>query len=395
MFPDILKIKEQNMAKFMILGAGKEGTALAYYLSKYYNPEKIYLVDQRLDTAVRAKDLVERLTNKRNIECVRVKLSSPLLISDSLEHFTKLGMDVVISALPHKFNLEATRFAVLAGASYCDFGFDAGIVVRQLSEIGPLRQEKEISIIPNCGVGPGLVNILALGGAEETKCDTVKIYIGGNPQNPDNAWRYKKLFTGLLHEYTGSVAVLEKGELVVKQVPCEPEDIWVDGIGQLEAFLAQTSFGLTAKLLQEAGVKNAFDKTIRFPGHYTVVKAFQELGFFSEIGLVINGEYTIPLNFTTKLINENLPDAEDDFLFLKVIFEKVGKEVMDVEMMLRNDTQTGFSAMQQSTASVVAVIAAMQASGKLPYGAYLPEQEVDYKYVIEELLKMNFPIVLS
>jgi len=385
------------MAKYMILGAGKQGLALAYYLSKYYNPEKIYLVDYTRDRAEQARQIVEHLTGNHNIETRGQVFGKESLFGHLTENANLLmRSDVVVSALPHEYNEAATRLAVLFGANYCDFGFDAGIVNRQLADVGVTAKNIGVSVVPNCGVGPGLVNILAVGGAKETQADSVRIYIGGNPQKPDNAWRYKRLFSGVVHEYTGTVEVLEDGKLVTKKVPCEQEDIFVNGsLGALEAFLAQTSFGLTAKILQELGVKNAFEKTVRFPGHYTVVKALQELGFLSQDSFRVNDTAVIPLDFTTELINQNLPDAADDFLFLKIFFEKSGKGMLQAEMMLYNDTNTGFSAMQRSTASVVAIVANMLAEKKLPAGAYLPEQEIDYKDVLNELWRMGFPITLT
>lgn len=381
------------MSRYCIVGAGKQGVAAAYYLSTYCDASRITIVD---NVSWRAMQAVEQLKEFSDVsartEFFHVWCAQP----EDLKNYVR-GHDVLISALPHNYNLWATKAALDAGVSYCDYGFDANIVKEQTRlSIALQAIEKGITILPNCGVGPGLVNIIALGGAKEFQCDTVRVYIGGNPLCPVNALRYEKSFAGIAHEYAGSVTVLEGGELVTKEVPTDCERISIAGFSEpFEAFLAQTAFGLTAKALQRCGVKNAFEKTLRFPGHYSVIKSLADLGFFSKDPVTLRNKEIVPFELTSLLFEKNLPESKEDFLVFLVVFEKAGKTLGSVSSTVRFDAINGLTAMQRSTSSVVAALAKMIADKNVLSGAYLPEEVIAYRPLLETLMRFGIPITMS
>jgi len=271
------------MLRYLIVGAGRQGTAAAYFLGKFCGATDtlIVFIDEDENRAIEAyKILMPLLHDKKNVDFY-YRSEELLKNKTELEKY-----DVLISALPSRFNKEMIQIALEAGLQYCDYGFDENVVRQQKSEFESMAKAQNLGAIVNCGIEPGLAYNIALGIARELEPDTVKISVGGNPINSAiNTLRYQKAFDGVAYEYSGKITVLEGGRLIQKVVPSESEKFWHEtpnGPEELEEFYAQTSFGLVAESLQKIGVINASAKTIRWPDHYTIIRGMHEVGLFKE-----------------------------------------------------------------------------------------------------------------
>ncbi|MDP3954384.1 MAG: saccharopine dehydrogenase C-terminal domain-containing protein [bacterium] len=381
------------MSSYLIVGAGQQGIALGYFLGKFSGTEdtEIGFIDKDgSKTANAIFKLNDLLSDKENVGLLA-------LSENLLKNSTELKkFNVLISALPSRFNLAMTKIAMEANINYCDYGFHEDIVRQQKSEFDSRAKAWGLSAILNCGIEPGLAYNIALGVARELKPDTVRVYVGGNPINPQvNTLQYQKAFDGVAYEYSSKVTVLEKGQLIKKEVPSELEEFLLlteNGPGKLTAFFAQTSFGLVAESLRKIGVVNASAKTIRWPNHYTIIRAISELGLFNEEPIEIDNTSVSPLKLMNHLLNNNLQWVEEDFLIMKIKFEKNGKLLKEVSMKILHNKETGLTAMQQATSAPVAVVAKLLAEKKLASGVYVQEEVLDYKYVMQELKKMGLRI---
>ena len=380
------------MAGFIIFGAGRQGEASGYFLAKHYGANQIALVD--IDKKRAAKTAI-KLKKLLGPDCKTSFLNA--VVEDYDDKAVKLvsRFDVLISALPHRFNLALTKLAIQAGTNYCDYGFEEGVVARQL-ELNESAKEKNVTVIPNCGVEPGLSDIVAVGGAKKWQANGVEIYVGGIASKPQTAFRYAKLFTGVFHEYVGKTVILEDGE--IKEV-----DV-LDGYSLIEAndreedyeaFYTRMPFGPTAKALQNVGVKNAFSKTFRLKGHHQVLMALKELGLLSEKPLWVGANRIIPLEITERLFDQNIPEAENDYLIFRVVFKKDWKKIQQIETIIYCNRETGLSAMQIATSSVVAAIAQKLSRKKFQAGVYLPHEVADFEDILGELIKMKIAPIMT
>ena len=380
------------MANFIIFGAGRQGFALGYFLAKHYGANQIAFVD--IDKKRAAKTAIE-LKKLLGPECKTAFLNA--VVEDCDNKAVKLvsRFNVLISALPHRFNLELTKLAIKAGTNYCDYGFDEGVVARQL-ELDESAKEKNVTVIPNCGIEPGLSDIVAVGGAKKWQANGVEIYVGGIASKPKTAFRYAKLFAGVFDEYVGKTVVLEDGEIkevealggysLIESGDCEED---------YEAFYTRMPFGPTAKALQNAGVKNAFSKTLRPKGHHQVLMALKELGLLSEKPLWVGVNRIIPLEITERLFDQNMPEAEKDYMIFRVVFKKDWKKIQQIETTIYCNRETGLSAMQIATSSVVAAIAQKLSRKKFPAGVYLPHEVADFEDILGELIKMKIAPIMT
>ena len=374
------------MSRYAILGGGgRQGTATAYYLARYFEARTIILIDvtEHSDSPpiYRAQNAVSKLNvllgekSKTDISSFDLD-SNNLYENGDLISTLKNSSDVLISALPSKMNMAGTFLAANAGVHYIDFGFDEKTVRKQIKTFDQRFKINGKAAIVNSGLEPGIINTIAVHEALLTKANTVKIYVGGNPCRPQNLFGYEKVFSGSMHEYSGSVGALENGEVVAKNsldgleaVSVYPASSGGGARYDFEAFYANTGFALTAEILKENGTINAYAKTLRKVGHYKFARSMQELGLFSENPIKINGMAIRPIDFVSELFDTNTSECQDDMVAAKIVLEN--GLLYSITLINYKNVVSGFSAMQIVTAKPVAAMANMLARGWIPPGCDL------------------------
>ena len=381
------------MASYIIIGSGRQGIAVAYYLLRFGGAKHITFVDEFLEKSAEAS-----ITVRKFIEPGR---SLPVITSVSMKdlqkHFSVFkDYDVVIAALPSE---ELLRFSILAarfGVSYCDYGPNTNIIRTQLDLHGRFSSVGA-TLIPNTGIGPGLTNIVAVGGSREFDCDTVKIFIGGLPEDKNcNPLGYKSAFANVLDGYVGKATILENGELKKIQLPSGLENFSIGENQEIEAFFTDVGTELATEILKKEGkIKNFWEKTLRWPGHFKFLQQLDCVGFFQTKKIQIGKTSVSPFEIARRCF-DNMPRVVEDLLAFFVIFEKEGREVARVQMVVRHNPTTGLTAMQQATSANTAIIARLLAQKEFSPGAYLPEDIVNrkfgWRFIIAELQRMNLPI---
>ena len=137
--------------RMLVLGAGLQGSACAYDLLRQPEVERVTLADldpKRLPAFLKAK-IGKRLALAR----IDVKQTARL-------RALMRGHDAVMNASPYHFNYAVAKTAVAAGLHCADLGGNTEIVQRQKT-LDAAARKKRVSIIPDCGLAPGMVNIIA------------------------------------------------------------------------------------------------------------------------------------------------------------------------------------------------------------------------------------------
>lgn len=378
--------------RYLVLGAGRQGTAAAYDMACFGDAERVTLADIDPSVAKASAQRVNTLVGSQVATGLGLDVSDDDALAGALTE-----TDVCLSAVPYFFNLDITRAAIAAGAGMCDLGGNTEIVYQQL-ELDAEARTAGISVVPDCGMGPGMTNALAAH-AMSFLDDPHEVYIwdGGLPQDPQPPWNYQLTFHigGLTNEYTGEAVFLRNGEPT--RVPCltELEEIDIPPLGRLEAFV--TAGGVSTPVRTYAGQLDVYqNKTLRYPGHCAQFKAFQDLGLFRCESVTVGGCEVMPRQFYHTLLEPQItgPDIRDVCVIrVQAVGAKAGDaaEVV-VDFIDYYDEETGFTAMERTTGWHAAIVAEMMARGEVRSGVVPLELAVPGPAFVAEARRRGFQI---
>ncbi len=374
---------------YLIIGAGRQGTAAAYDLARFGEAARIVMADRDLVIAKRSADRVNRLSS--------ITLAVPLSLDVSEQRAVEKaiqGMDAVLSAVPYYFNLSITQAAVAAGAHYCDLGGNTEVTQSQMA-LNTEARRAGVSIIPDCGMGPGLVNTLGayvIELLEQRSAEPREVYVydAGLPQNPLPPWNYQLSFhiNGLTNEMDGEAIFIRDGQIV--RVPTLSEPEWLDfpGLGRLEADV--TSGGTSTAAWTYLGKLQRFEnKVLRYPGHFEWLRAYKTLGLFSEQPVDVDGQQVIPRQFYHTLLEPQLSSEDKrDICVMRAVgngLKAGGMVTVTVDLVDRYDDTTGLTAMERLTGWHASVMMGFQTCGKVAAGARPVELAVPAAEFMEAL----------
>lgn len=374
--------------RYLVLGAGQQGRAISFDLLR--DPEaEVVLADQD-------PDLLEEVYSW--LDDPRVDLE-PLDARRREEVRAAMeDVDVAISALPYSFNLDLTTDAIESGKSLVDLGGNNDVVAAQL-ELDAHAREAGIVVIPDCGLAPGLANILAFDACERlNRVDSLRIRVGGLPQRPQGELEYMLTFSvdGLLNEYGEPAMVVRNGELLAVEPLTDVESVtFPDPWGELEAF--NTSGGLST-LPRSLGhkVENMDYKTLRYPGHAQKVRSFYDQGLFSRTPKKTSNGEVVPRELLAKIFEDNCNYPEADVVLLRVLalgWKGHVPIMVRTQIIDRFDKENGITAMMRMTGYPVSIIAQMIARGEVTARGVVPgERAVDAEILRHELKQRDVHI---
>jgi lysine 6-dehydrogenase len=355
--------------RYVILGAGRQGTACAYDLALFGEAEKIVLADASESSAAKSVDRLRRLlpsTNPVRLESAAVRVQ----IHDELLSALR-GASVVVSAVPYYYNPKVARAAIEAGVSMCDLGGDI-VVVQEMRRLSGEAHAAGISIVPDCGLAPGMNNILAVYGMERLdETGSVEIRCGGLPQIPRPPLDYRLVFNleGMINNYFGKAYVLRNAKVTEIESFTGLETIRLPKpLGKCEAFVTAGATS-TCPWTFEGRLKSYDYKTVRYPGHYAKIKLLRDLGLFDRKPVRIRGTEVAPRDLFVKVVGDRIAFPEDkDLIILRVVCRgkrnRKSAAVM-LEMLEFHDPGTGFSAMERTTGFSTGIVAGMLARGEI------------------------------
>ncbi|GKV69054.1 saccharopine dehydrogenase [Sporosarcina sp. NCCP-2716] len=376
--------------KVVVLGAGLMGKEAVRDLVKQEAVTTVYLADQDVRKAENFAD--ELLSDKLNILVLDAR--NELQLSEVIA----LG-DVVINALFYTFNETVARLAIEAGVHCVDLGGHIGGATEAVLAMNEAAEAKGVTVIPDLGVAPGMINILAGYGAEKLDTvDSIKLYVGGVPVHPEPPLNYNIVFSleGVFDHYTDPSRVIRSGKVLELPSLSEIESIEFDGFGMMEAF--HTSGGTSTLPESFPDVQTLEYKTIRYPGHAEKFQLLVDLGLLSrESAIQVDGK---PLRvrdvMRAHLTPQLLLGEKEDAVLLRVLVsgEASGMPATyEYNLTVTKDTKMNETAMALATANTISVVAQMIGSGTITKrGVHPPEAIVPGHLYIEEMKKRGVVI---
>jgi lysine 6-dehydrogenase len=371
--------------QYIILGAGRQGTAAAYDLARFGDAGRIVLADVDMNAADRAAQRINQLIGRPVADAQHLDVSNRQALIETLGPF-----DAAMSAVPYYYNLEITRAAIAAGAHLCDLGGHTDFVLTQLALNGEARKAN-VCIVPDCGMGPGMNNTVAayaMGILDEPQ--EVVIYDAGLPEKALPPWKYQLTFhiNGLTNEMDGQAIYLRDGKIVRLDTLSEPEYIDFHPLGQLEADI--TSGGTsTAPWIYEGKLKRYEVKTLRYPGHFEWLRAFKALGLFSEHPIPVNGYEIVPRQVFHALLEPKITAPTIwDVAIIRAVAKglKSGRPtVVTVDLFDYYDEGTGFTAMERLTGWHCAIMMGFLVRGQVNPGIIPAELAVPGNRFMDEV----------
>jgi lysine 6-dehydrogenase len=375
--------------RMLVLGAGLQGSACAYDLLQNPNVTEVRLADLNVS---HLPDFLSEYSGKRLIP-------TPLDVRD---HDAVLAVmresRATMSAIPYYFNLGLARLAVQAGTNFCDLGGNTEIVFQQ-KELDAEAREAKVTIVPDCGLAPGMVNILAQYGIQQLDdVQSVKIFVGGLPQQPEGPLGYQIVYSleGVLDYYTTLSWIVRNGKREQVKALSEREPvIFPKPVGELEAF--HTAGGLSTMAWRYEGKIPSMEyKTLRYPGHAHIMEAIRELGLLDLAPIDVKGMKVVPRDVTVATMGPRLTKPKGrDLVALRVEVQgkkggapkKLGWELLDYY-----DEARGISAMMRTTGYSLSITGQMQANGELETGVHTPDECMPAQKYIGELAKRGVMI---
>lgn len=371
--------------RLLVLGAGLQGSACAFDLCRTSAVSAVTLADLDVDSP--ARFLRPWLDNKLTMARVDVT-------DDDALRALMAGHNGVMSAIPYYFNAAMARAAVDVGIHYCDLGGNTEIVFEQ-KQLHEAALEKDLSFIPDCGLAPGMVNILAMEGIRRLDdVERVKVYVGGLPQHPEPPLNYQIVYSleGALDYYTTPSWVLRDGKRTQVEALSELERLKFPApVGELEAF--HTGGGISLMPWTFEGKVDVMEyKTLRYPGHADIMRAIRELGLLATDPVDVKGTEVVPRDAFISAVQPKLYRPEGhDLVALRVEVSgtrggkpaRSGFEVLDFY-----DVEHGISAMMRTTGFSLAITSLMQADGRVTArGVNTPDEAMPFGPYVEELEK--------
>jgi saccharopine dehydrogenase-like NADP-dependent oxidoreductase len=369
------------MSKVTVIGAGMVGSAMAIDMAKNH---QVTLTDLSQETLDRIKSKCPELETQQLDVCEDGALEK------AVEPF-----DLVICAVPGFLGFETLRKIIEAGKNVVDISFFS----ENSLELDSLAKEKNVTAIVDCGVAPGMDNILLGYHNEQMKIESFECLVGGLPKVKKWPFSYKAPFSPIdvIEEYTRPARYVENGVEVVREPLTDSELVEFDKVGTLESF---NTDGLRSIIQTMPHIPNMKEKTLRYPGHIEYILAMKESGFFSEVEIELNGEKIRPLDFTSKvLIDEwKLGENEEELTVMRITIKGTNKQGTKQEIVYNlydeycKETRT--SSMSRTTGYTATAAANMLLEGLFEEkGVFPPElvgkHEACCSYILKYLEERN------
>lgn len=356
--------------RVLVLGAGLQGTACTFDLLNNPAVTRVTLADLHLPV------LPAFLKSADNGRLTTIALD----VRDEKAVLQAFGdCDGVVSAIPYYLNGTLARLAVQAGVHFADLGGNTAIVQEQRT-LDSAARERGISVVPDTGLAPGMVNIIAQHGINQfDKVESVKLYVGGLPQVPEPPLGYQIAYSieGMVDYYTTPSLVMRDGHPTTVEALTELETIdFGDSVGALEAF--HTAGGLSTMVYRYDGVIPIMEyKTLRYPGHAAIMRSIRDLGLLSTEPAQVKGQQVVPRDVFVAVAGAALRKGKPDLVALRVVVsgEKNGKRsTRSWEVVDRYDSAHGVSAMMRTTGYTLSITGMLQLSGSIPPGVHTPDE---------------------
>ncbi len=321
------------MKNVVVLGAGMVGRAIVEDLLPDYLVKAVDFNQANLEKIRRHKNLLTEITDISDATALRKIIN---------------GFDLVVCAVPGFMGYKTLRTIIECKKNVVDISF----FDKDSLSLNKLAKDKKVTAIVDCGIAPGMMNILLGYHYKQMEIDDFACYVGGLPFKRTLPFQYKAPFspTDVIEIYTRPARLIENGKQVTKPAMSESEFIEFEDIGTLEAF---NTDGLRT-LLKMKNIRNMREKTLRYPGHIDLMKVFSGSGFFSSNLLKVGDNEIKPVDLSSKLLFPlwQLEENEEEFTAMRVIIkgkEKNKQVTYTYNLLDKFDKSTNTSSMARTT----------------------------------------------
>jgi saccharopine dehydrogenase-like NADP-dependent oxidoreductase len=359
----------------MILGAGMVGSAMAIDMAKKHH---VTVTDVNLASLEKAKQKCGDLSVQR----LDVTDKSELQRMVKQHH-------LVMNAVPGFLGFETLQSIIEAGSDVIDIAF----FPENALELDELAKKNNVTAMVDCGVAPGMDNVILGYYNEIMKLTDFECLVGGLPKIKKWPFYYKAPFSPIdvIEEYTRPARYVEHGELVVREPLTDCEYVEFDKVGTLESF---NSDGLRSIIYTMPHIPNMKEKTLRYPGHVEYIRVLKESGFFSEETIELNGCPVTPLEFTSKILFKEweLGETEEEITVLRVTLRGENasgqEEKIIYSMYDEYDAETETSSMARTTGYTATAAANLFLDGLFTEkGVFPPELVGKHKVCFDYFFK--------
>lgn len=359
------------MNKIVVLGAGLVGKAMALDLSGKFDV-----------TAVDINESALRYLENNGIKTKELDLGNLELLSSFIQPF-----DIVVGAVPGFMGLQTAKTVIQAGKNIVDISF----FPEDPFQLDDLAKKKNVTVVTDCGVAPGMGNIILGYHNKRMKVDTYECLVGGLPLVREWPYEYKAVFSPIdvIEEYIRPARYVQSGEVVTKEALSDPELIHFDGVGTLESW---NSDGLRSLIKTMPGIPNMIEKTLRYPGCIEYLRVLRESGFFSYEEMEVKGVKIRPIDVTAKLLfpKWKLKPGEEEFTVMRIRMkgEENGKvKTYQYNLLDRTNRETGTLSMARTTGYTCTAAVNLVLSDKFTRKGicppeYLGEAEDNFSFIL-------------
>lgn len=369
------------MSNIIVLGAGMVGSAMAIDMAKNHS---VSITDFNKNALGKAVKKCEKL------KPIVLDVTDKVALQKTINPF-----DLVICAVPGFLGFETLKSIIEAGKNVIDISF----FPENSLDLFELAKQKKVTAIVDCGVAPGIGNIILGYYNEILKITDFECLVGGLPKIKKWPFNYKAPFSpvDVIEEYTRPARYVENGNVVVKDALSDVEFVDFKGVGTLESF---NSDGLRSIIYTMAHIPNMKEKTLRYPGHIEYINVLKKSGFFNEEKININGVDISPLEFSSKILfNEwKLGDTEEEITVMRITLKGTNKigETKTIVYNLHDEfcPKTNTSSMARTTGYTATAAANLFLDGLFSEkGVFPPElvgkHEKCFHYFLDYLKERN------
>ena len=364
-----------------VLGTGMVGRAIVYDLSHEHritaadsNPQALRLCREMKGVETRQADLTDTEQITRIIK----------------------EADLVVSAVPGFMGYETVKTVITKGKPVVDISF----MPEDFMELDALAREKGVTAIADCGVAPGMPNLILGHHSQQMNIERFEYMVGGLPRERKFPFEYKAPFSPIdvLEEYTRPARVMEHGQVVTREAMSEPEMVHFEGLGHLEAF---NTDGLRSLLQTMDHIPYMKEKTLRYPGHIRLIQALKASGFFAEQEVDTGSHKVRPLDVTNQVLMKDwkLDAGEREFTIMRINLEGGGRTIT-YDLLDEYDPVTGLSSMARTTGFTATAAASMLLEGIFGKKGMFPPEHIGqaegcFPYIMEYLENRGISLRLT
>ena len=323
------------MSKIVVLGCGAVGRDMAIDLCKDPNYEVISVDINR--------ECLEHLAREHPIQIRVEDLSTEEGVMRSVD-----DADIVIGSVPYFIGYTMLERVISAGKNIVDISY----FPEDPFGLDNLAKTKGVTAVVDCGVAPGMANIILGHHMRKMKVTRYECYVGGIPKSKNAPLEYKSPFPVLevLEEYAGSGSMVENGKVVIRPMLSETMTIDLDKVGTMACL---NSNGLRT-LIRTTDIPEMFEKTLRYPEHVDMMRTFKDIGFLDTTPIQVEGVFVRPIDVTALLISPlwNYEPGEADITVMRLVISgaKNGKPVTyTCDLYDEYDPATGTLSMARTT----------------------------------------------